>query len=188
MPSVLHKDRTMAFVHIPKTGGISISFALLETGEYDKYEDWCRPPIEDMYTIHHAPASELIQHTRNVVTVVRHPVDRFVSAFITAAALNLHSFSPTVEGMEEFCARGKEAAFQCVFFRPMIHFTHDAEGNALCRIYRFEEWDNTCMSILGHTVSDVKNKNVIPSFTPGPIAMESIREWYADDFQQFGYS
>ena len=108
-----------AFVHIPRTGGIAIAGALLERAGFREVVG--RTDSGD-YAHHHARASEAGPCAR-IACVVRHPLERLVSAFITAAALNLHAYAPTREGLDAFCRDAGNSPPTGVFFLPMTHFT-----------------------------------------------------------------
>ena len=106
MPSFVDMSKGIAFVHIPKTGGIAISSAIESNSitrccieRYQKkYKD-----LESDFDVIHATANMMHNKSvKKIIAVVRNPYDRFVSMFCMGVTLGMHTFEPTKEGIMVF--------------------------------------------------------------------------------------
>jgi hypothetical protein len=110
-------QRVISFLHIGKTGGSTISVNI-RNGCHEYYMEPCKERQHDGWILNETVASQRIQsyyhmeqipHDKlekitTIVTVVRNPINRFLSAFAYAHPLNFQatSLSHSRETMEQF--------------------------------------------------------------------------------------
>jgi hypothetical protein len=110
-------QRVISFLHIGKTGGSTISVNI-RNGCHEYYMEPCKERQHDGWILNETVASQRIQsyyhmeqipHDKiekitTIVTVVRNPINRFISAFAYAHPLNFQatSLSHSRETMEQF--------------------------------------------------------------------------------------
>lgn len=189
------------FIHNPKCAGTSLRQALApyddRGGRYWGFAEHAGRRVD----LAHLTLSDLegypdflLLAEYFVFTVVRHPLDRALSAyreFITKGYLGFPA-----DGPDDFVLRYLDADrarfdFRFVHFCPQHHFTHLAGKCRVDWIVRFErlEADLAHLPALLGVPAEVGHEN-LRAETPlafGPEAEASLRSLYARDFQLFGY-
>lgn len=115
--TVSDDERVITFLHIGKTGGSTISVNI-RNGCHEYYMEPCKERQHDGWILNETIASQRIQsyyhmeqipHDKlekitTIVTAVRNPINRFISAFAYAHPLNFQatSLSHSRETMEQF--------------------------------------------------------------------------------------
>lgn len=198
---VQFKKLGAAFIHIPKCAGNAITEAI-----YD------RPSIDlgaHMTAIDLRKAAPEDFANAFKFTVVRHPLDRFISAFHFLRAGGMtradkewaNAFIPATMSLEEFCDRlgganwYKRAVMSFIHFRPQTHYICDQNENLLVDFIARHERINDDYQIIRERIGCGKplkptnvterkpgQKHTIPS-----IAEEVAKELYAHDYKILGY-
>lgn len=188
-PQIYHHLKAV-FVHIPKTGGTSIERSLADgsiVGGHTTALGFRRgyPSLFDEYF---------------KFTVVRHPFDRFVSAYHYLAnnpvskALNnevVHS-SGSLSEFVKLVGDKPDTVSKVVHLMPQHFFVCDAGGGVLVdKVYRFDQlsdsWKDICdrlgleFKVLPH-LNASKHSDCLPLG-----AHEVIYNIYLKDFELFGY-
>lgn len=204
MPTLLYNN--IAFIHVPKTGGNSIS-SLIYNSEYfiTKYINILIN--YDHYLLLHAPAS-LVKNNENVsdmIAFVRNPYTRFISMFCKSKDLNMHNYPINIEGLVQFCNDFKTSNLNNeIIFKPMTYFIYDNSTCLVKNILRFEDFDNEVLVYL--KLMGVENNPHIPQTIPYinnnihinnnnyqelyvayPALYNFVNEIYEEDFINFNY-
>jgi len=174
------------FIHVPRTAGTSMEKVLApRTGGHETIRDYSLPP--DVFKF----------------AFVRHPLDRFVSAFF--ARDEVAGFEISVAGMNRYieyisCKYPGELPYFGVYvehFIPMHHFLLDFKDgigvNFLGRYEKLDEhWDYLCNALRIKTLPlPHYRKFDHPHFVEcyqTPKNRAYVEELYARDMELFGYS
>lgn len=196
-------ETTFLFIHVPKTGGTAIEafFQGLGLGSYfdppgyRPLRPYLRvPPAHYDYGF----LSRLVSLDRLYsFAVVRHPVARMISEYkwalektTLAGPMGHMEFGPFIRRMFE--QYGRDENTMGGHFKPQVRFV----GENVTKIFKYETGLD---KIVGRVLQDVglasqgepklpvvnvsSTRKVVPE--PGDIAL--IREFYAEDFEAFGY-
>jgi hypothetical protein len=203
MPILKNSNRTVLFIHIPKTGGTSIERFFAAKGV--SVALWSRDlhgserqgfpcsPQHFHLSILNALFPDSFSDAK--VAVVRHPVTRIVSEYRHRMGIRLRR-GRSVVGFEKwirasFNRAKKDYYFKDNHFRPQVEFI-DKETS----IFRLEEGlENPIRHIaqaLSVSLSDtieipVKNSGIEMDVDISPVAATLIEEFYVDDMKEFGY-
>jgi hypothetical protein len=205
MPTFLHNKK--AFIHIPKTGGTSIS-SLFNNQEFfiQKYIDIIVD--REHLSLLHASASLVKKHEEclNMVTFVRNPYHRFISAYCMGRFLRIHNFEITIEGIQSFCNEFQQSQElqKSLLFKPMVFYTHDENSKCMIdNILYFEDFQNEiskfCKFMDIYIERDIPHINKIPIMNKNnleydawyqscPMLYDFVNEVYAEDFKAFNYT
>jgi hypothetical protein len=182
------------FVHVPKTGGTSIEMTLRESPEQ----------VVGGHTTALGYRRKFPEEFRDYFTfaVVRHPLDRFLSAwrYLRARPLNENLKNVLIHECDTFPnwltkVREDPALLErIVHLHPQHRFVCDEGGGVLVdRLYRYEALDEAWSDIAGRLGLGTRplprwNCSPTPQVTeiPGFFA-EWIAETYAQDFALGGY-
>lgn len=182
------------FIHIPKAAGSSI----LETGV-----KWTRGHKSLSFYLRHCPSGTPMPLT---FTVVRHPVDRFMSAFyyLSKGGINPHDddwADRHLMGMSdhnifaEHLAQRPELLKQMHLQPQLPMITNESGEVAVDTVLRFEtlaqDWPgfakaNALIADLPHTNALSKGDKTRPASSARCISI--LRELYAGDFNVLGYT
>ena len=182
------------FIHIPKTGGVSVSHGLFgcHAGGHLRWSDYralfCHEHLEGFFKF----------------TIVRHPLSRLYSAFTYLpqspwphnriwASRHLSRFSNFEQFVDEWL--GPENLRQCVHFPPQWSFLCENSSQVpdLDFVGRFErlpeDYAWICQQL--SLPSDLPHKNRSRELKPVPefsaATVDKVRQIYARDFEIFGY-
>jgi len=172
---MIDRDNKIIFVHIPKTGGESVTKMLwntklsLATGKHltiKQYRDMTN--TEGYY----------------IFSVVRNPYNRALSHY---RFLKQFYNPPRVSCDFDSWIVNQHGAVDYLFY-PQSYYIDDSVD-----IFKFEDWNNTIKKIYANTgfkkVTEVhKNKTKKnTSFEFSTLAIEKINQIYEEDFRRFGY-
>jgi hypothetical protein len=192
------KEGKFIFIHIPKTGGLSLTRALLGS-EFNKHVTAKRFQLL-------LPEDEFKNYFK--FCIVRNPWDRVVSAFLYLkkgglTESNLIFSQRALQGINTFDDFVKNYLLKKLHekgvythFIPQYKFVCDQKGQLLVDyIGRFEEYDQSCAYIfsrLGIKQPEVKKENANKErshyreyYTPETI--EIVRKIYKKDIDLFKY-
>ena len=184
MALLINETQGWGFIHIPKTGGTSITHILeAQTGTRR---------VTGHDTIRR------FENSKNfyIFTVVRNPYTRLVSSYFHGLRKKEHNYS-----FEEFI---KKSNYKNLFLSPqVIYFGHNIQENI--HIIKYENFENNVKSIfkkLNIQYTKIPHINYNPIYDKQPnLKQESyykqfyteewmkdwVRERYKDDFKQFDY-
>jgi len=209
MPTFVKDDRALLFVHVPKTGGTTVESMLKDAGwsmgfwsrlqDEPKGQTRLRTCSPQHY--HAALLRQVVRIARfdHIAVIVRHPEARFRSEFAWA-----HRNKPEVAGdektVEEWARRvttnyAKDHFLRDNHIRPQAEFV--LPGSA---VFKFEDgladviakmnanWDLG----LAATVPHEKNSGTKGAISSRDVVLNDatralVREFYAADFEAFGY-
>lgn len=215
MPLYRIGEKSVLFIHIPKTGGTSIESWLCEQGSQALYipgkPDWLPCPPQHF---HASILKQLISedYVDYAFTITRHPIDRFLSEFFYQIQLSPKKFRPSwhVKKKPVLSARPQELA--CYFrnwtadvfsryranqfahanhIRLQSHFIDYEKLN----VFRFEQSFLEIFKQLSIDlgvncpscrVAEKVSKRV--SFDMPDRTLEQIESFYEEDFQRLNYS
>lgn len=168
------------FIHIPKTGGVSIKNTLngaMQSGHETLYE--IKTVGKDFFGTKYFP-------TQRVITCCRDPLTRFVSAFYYCQVMHKNQISlpKTIHQLiEEFPYRTDVKGW--VHFRPMIEFIWSPKSVKV-ELIRFENFDEDFYSIFGQKIGKNNETNYkSPKFTT--TEKDIIKDAYNQDYKYFKY-
>jgi hypothetical protein len=193
-PQIYHHLRTI-FVHVPKTAGTAIENTLRENQRQSVGGHTTALGYQSKFP------EQFAQYWK--FTVVRHPIDRFISAYCYLAHrpvhphLNnqvVHDCGSLESFAEKICAE-PAIILRIVHLLPQHQFVCDQAGNALVdSIYKFEDLEEAWREIvertgLKHVALPKKNASrrdpeLILSAAHAELLASKI---YAEDFEIFGY-
>ncbi len=182
LPKSFH-DTGSVFVHVPKTGGISVCNAIYDGIEYG-----------------HRPYSELLSidpQASNYFSFafVRDPAERLLSAFIYVQNGGINkfdrAFSKHVTGMtfDQFvdCLPNNRTLSKWMHFRPQSHYI----DRPVDFIGRFENLDADFRSVVKTLGLDAElpHANAVRASKPAitPETRRKIERHFAKDYECFGY-
>lgn len=178
----------LIFKHIPKTGGLSIRDILPEGSLFLGH---------DYYSISGQPYIHLVHHIADnpdsfVLSMVRNPYDRVVSAFfyLSAGGNNPADFKDAEKYILPY--NGDFGAFVKNEFPQVIHQIHFMSQTS----WIFWEGKNLCDSVLKFEMLKYitgiphVNKSIHDNYKRyyTPETQKIIYDAYIDDFHSFGYS
>ena len=197
MPLFNFRPGVVQFVHIPKTGGSSIVTALSEFGPCAMFLD--RRSKYLPCTPQHLMVSgfdELIPEgfADYAFTIVRHPMSRLMSEYRYQSRRHSHKWWG-LPGFDRWVARSLKATnfnkYHCDnHFRPQVEFLSDS-----VQVFKFEEDGlrralNAVCDFCGvNRIAEVPHEMLAPAVDTAASfkTIEHVREFYADDFETFGY-
>lgn len=193
-PQIYHHLKTI-FVHVPKTAGTSVEKALLGSPKDVVGGHTTALGFRKTYP------GEFASYFK--FAIVRHPVQRFVSAYRYLLQFPIHDALNNrviheLETMERFLDKLEESPdliHKIVHFIPQHEFVCDAGGVILVdAVYNFENlaeaWENICarLGTSGTPLSTLNASRQEPISERDKGRLSSyIAELYARDFQIFGY-
>lgn len=172
---MIDEKNKIIFVHIPKTGGETITKMLwntklsLATGKHLTIKEYKKKiDIQDYY----------------IFSIVRNPYDRALSHY---RFLKQYYDPPRVVCDFDSWICNQHGANEYLFY-PQSHYVDDS-----VEIYKFEDWNNSIEQIYNKTgfkktaqIHRNKTKKDI-SFKISKLAIEKINEIYTEDFERFQY-
>jgi hypothetical protein len=203
----------IAYIHIPKTAGTSMTQQFKNTTNYIVFnEDYVDIQDSiDFYNMYldHVPAFLVQKYETDkyykMLTYVRNPYTRFISMFCQAKKLDLHSYDISIKGIQQFCSEFRDSDYNSekykMFFNPMIYYTHDESkrNNLVDYIFRYENLENTIKSvekIMNVPIKDIpiSNQNEMTDntkymqwYTNCPMLYDFVNDIYSADFDAFYY-
>jgi hypothetical protein len=189
----LNHELRFAFIHIPKTAGTSVIRAI--AGE--------------SVVIDHglSGAEEADEYLR--ACFVRHPVERFVSAYRYSSQLafrrdgkylsekhpvrsfiadeDIHDINTFVAAVASL---GSVWLFNNIHFRPQAHWVSQANPQFIGRHERLDDDFSTLCSLIGVETMPLGRHRVSRGKTAAPLGeaeTEIVRAWYRDDFELLNY-
>lgn len=200
MPTLLYNN--IAFVHVPKTAGSSIS-SLIPTAELfiQKHAD----ASSNSYLLLHAPAKIVKEREQpsSIIAFVRNPYSRFISIFCMSKNLGIHSYDISIQGITQFCSDFKQSAFSSDYiFKPMKYYLYDNTTCLADHIFRYENLANDVQSYLqimqitdSPTEIPYINNNLFLDkseynswYQANPMLYDFVNDIYAEDFTAFNYA
>lgn len=202
MPTFINSHKNECYIHIPKTGGFTLTSMLFNeidlfiniykngTDKNNNYND---------YQLLHAPAFLITEYDNNLkkYCFVRNPYDRFISCFCNAKDLNIHNYSITSENILEFLQNFNKYKDEYLF-KPMTFYIYDkTKTNKLIdNIYYYEDYEKNLINNFKLSKENINNlnenlyinknkyKNIYDEL---PILYKYINEIYYEDFINFNY-
>ncbi len=209
-------NKKVIFIHIPKTGGVSIGDALLQTSWFKLTE----PRHLTAATLKERMGAETFNNNF-IFTMVRNPWDRLVSAYYflqfgaTDIGLHAHSASEAFKKLafssfENFIERlyndnkneqniywAKDKTISAnLHTKKQVNWVFSKDGECLInyigRFHRFKESLKELTSICGQTELKYKEINTTTHppyqelYTPETISM--VAELYQDDIKAFNFT
>ena len=221
LSSVKHyimSTQDLLFIHIPKTGGTSLTAALNRHGgiEWDANFQLSRYwRNRGILTLHHRNPFELnragvlsdaYMSTATIFSLVRDPMTRAISLWknvrdhLGSEVRSLDSFWLDFPDLEEVrlwnAIQHKRKGFELDFFAPQTDFLIDSGGHLDdIKIFKLEELDHLSTflrSRLGEAVSVPhlnRSRLKDPNVTfANPALKHRIHEIYHNDYRNFGYT
>lgn len=177
------------FIHVPKTGGISICKDLRVRNNHMTAEEW------------KAINPELF-HSYYKFTFVRNPVDRLISCY-RDLCFSLPSEDSDIElgefirknysSIDHFAIEGLEGLLNEHFFQPQCNYIFDQAGNRLVDyIGKMESFDEDRKIIYNNinlriSKNTKRNESKGPSTRLLPDSIKKINSIYAEDIRLFSY-
>lgn len=168
------------FIHIPKTGGVSVKHVLNESkqsGHDTLHEIATRG--EDFFKTKYSS-------TQNVIACCRDPLDRFISAYFYCKDRHENEIplpKKIQELIEQLPFRSDVKGW--VHFRPMVEFLWLPEPAEVDMI-RFETFEKDFFEIFGQKIGNVNGtKYKTPKLTN--VQKNIVRDCYAQDCNIFNY-
>lgn len=202
MPTILHNKK--AFIHIPKTGGTSIA-SLFNEQEFfiQKY----KYKYKDHLSFLHASASlvKTYEECSTMLTIVRNPYHRFISAYYMGKYARIHDFEISIEGIQNFCNEflQSQELQNSLLFKPMVFYTHDKNLHCIVdNIFYFEDFQNELPKICKLMDIDIPTEiphinDIAPNYKNRldydlwyqfcPMLYDFVNKVYAEDFRAFNY-
>lgn len=182
----------MLFIHVPKTGGSTITYELKQHHEVHMISNCARPGYQATpQHLHCDPLTELFRSDEFVYAfvVVRHPVDRICSAY------NWNQRKRSIKVPFWIWLRTKlyksrnSPYLDDNHLRPQVDFPcHNAE------VFRLEDGLEKVFRRLSEITGEkyADNLEIRKQSTTRPASVSNadrrlIRKFYADDFTRFGY-
>ena len=201
MPTQIYNN--IAFIHIPKTGGTSVS-QLFPNSELfiNKYLHVIKS--EDHFLLLHAPAQLLKKYEPNLqftFAFVRNPYTRFISMFCMGKTLAVHNYKISVEGITQFCKDFKKSNFnEQVIFKSMTYFLYDKSICIVDQILYYENFDDEIKKVfkllkfvepleIPHTNDNfyIDRNDYKEWYAKCPMLYSFVNEIYKEDFKHFNY-
>ena len=196
-------EKTVLFIHVPKTGGTAIETYFRAIGFAGYFDPPTYMPVRPYLKVPPAHYDYGVVNRLYKLdalysfAVVRHPVRRMVSEYkwaleksTVAATLAGMSFADYLTFMFEQYRRDENVA--AGHFKPQVRFV----GDKVSKIFKYEAG---LENIISHVLRDVGlkfdgqvnlpvvNNSSGGKIVPTDVEIEAIREFYAEDFDAFGY-
>lgn len=168
------------FIHIPKTGGVSVK-QVLNGGMQSGHETLCQISKDgkDFFGTIYSP-------TQKIVACVRDPLSRFISAYYYCKVMHPEQVAlpKTIhELIEQFPYRSDIRGW--VHFRPMVEFLWMPKTVEV-DVIRFEYMDKDFHSIFGQPIGKVNGTHYkTPKLTK--TEKNIIKDIYKEDYLNFLY-
>lgn len=202
MPTFVNDS--IAFIHVPKTGGTNVANTLFINEEMMITKHLETMKDTEHYLLLHCPASIVREKEPNIKTMigfVRNPYTRFISLFCSSRGLNIHQYLISIEGIKEFCKNFKGSMLaENIIFKPMTYFLYDKSVCIVNHIYYYEEYESAIKQIseliAKDEPSEIKELNTNlyihqseynDWYTKCPMLYDFVNEVYEDDFKSFNY-
>ena len=197
-------EKTVLFIHVPKTGGTAIETYFRAIGFAGYFDPPTYMPVRPYLKV---PPTHydygVLKRLYNLdalysFAVVRHPVRRMVSEYkwaleksTVAATLAGMSFADYLTFMFEQYRRDENVA--AGHFKPQVRFV----GDKVSKIFKYEAG---LENIIAHVLKDVGlafegqvrlpvvNHTAERKVEQSAEGIDLIREFYAEDFTAFGYN
>lgn len=154
----------IAFIHVPKTGGASLSKAL------------------DLSLMDHQKASSFPDHAFKFA-FVRNPYERFRSAF---TFMRDWQKDPAYQMPFETFVTEWKIHERSAFFRPMVHWI-DGPVNFLGRFENLEEDFRRLLDAIKRPQIPLPHIHKTQQESWTDAMREKVADYYRDDFVRFGY-
>ena len=181
MPIFHHNTRgRVLFVHIPKTGGSSIEHWLRTHGYgLDKFSSWEGGGYQHATQQIYSAWGEFDYE----FTVVRHPLQRFVSILGYLGIPKDGSNAHALYVLKEF---DKDNSYLGNHVRPQVQFISDKT-----EVFKFEDdffpKIGSALSLPGPFPHVNKKRTNVELSDLSEQVIKRLRELYREDFQRFGY-
>lgn len=202
MPSLIYND--IAFIHVPKTGGSSIS-TLIPKAQYfiDKYKNIIDNNNNHFQLLH--ASAYLIKNTSTdiklMIGFVRNPYTRFISLFCMSKNIQVHDYPISIDGILNFCNNFKKSnLINEYIFKPMKFFLYEDSKCIVDYIFYYENYDNEVKKFL--EILNIDYPVIIPKinynlfidnseynnwYQMAPKLYDFVNEIYDEDFKTFNY-
>jgi hypothetical protein len=200
MPTLIYNNNV--FIHIPKTGGTSISSLTQQSCFFiNKYiNDYIDI---DKYLLIHSPIYLVNKKENNLINkiaFVRNPYTRFISIFCMSKNLGIHNYDITIEGISQFCEDFKKSnLINHLIFKPMTYYICDENLNIIVDyIFKYENFNEEIIKYC--EIMKINIPNNIPNINNNLYIDKKdynnfynlniynfVNEIYNDDFEKFNY-
>lgn len=182
-----------AFVHIPKTGGSSVTTAVTHclSDTWFLYEN-----VGVHSSIQHFLNFDIGRFINSYIVQVRNPYERFISAYyhqLDAYGFSFEEMLEFLENKEKSFPDSKLIAPQYQYIKISTNFKRKYLKEFNVRIFRLEDQDiwsylryNGYPVYMNH-VNKTKDKNITVE-SLSSIQKEIIYNYYKKDFGKFGYN
>jgi hypothetical protein len=186
----IFEDKKTIFIHIPKTGGTSVTKKFLP--EYSDFKHY------DFLFYQNLLKDKIDEY--EFFTVVRNPFERIVSYF------NMHIVQTPfiMEKILEYSPNNIKEAFEIyvnltikdkiltMFKRPFLVYRSQSsflinENNILNKNIRIIKYENLNKEIPGLPKENVKKHNISSEMLYSEETKNFIKNYFIDDFLNFGY-
>lgn len=199
MPTLIYNNKV--FIHIPKTGGTSISSLTCPTNYFINKNEYSNI---DNYLLIHAPINLINEKENNIIkkiAFVRNPYTRFMSIYCMSKNLGIHNNDISIDGITNFCKDFREKnIYNDYIFKPMTYYICDENLNVnVDYVFKYENFDEDILKyckIMEINIPDnipYINYNIFIDKTYynnyfNSYIYEFINDIYNDDFEIFNYT
>lgn len=195
------------FIHIPKTGGLSIKQSLSDLMPPNYAKDMISEEyVENVkammntynfdHQFEHCRWRDLSEQYRNAykaVAIIRNPWSRIVSRYNYAKYLAPEHYSTFEVFLEERHIWHKEYFWHRAIkgWYPQFDYVTDEDGNLKCDILRFEHYNEDTMNYFNlETPIQVKNIGIKVKYQDYYTleSKEIIADWYKKDIEFFDFT
>ena len=176
---LVNHEHKLIFVHIPRTGGTSVRFALREAGiEFEvvglEHGNLGR---------HHAFAGYYS------FSIVRNPYEWLLSLYSLISQAKDHPFHAMVKRNDfAWFVKWYIATCQVVKYRRQVDFIGDRNGLIVADWFKLEEIDDLRYTLRRRLKRNIKIKHLHSAQRLCEISeVKRINEFFQEDFETFGY-